>query len=110
MAYRANIKTKDEEYYKELILSCIPNCPSGVHYKDISDGCGINQRDVRAIIQKLREDGHPICGTPKDGYWVAQNKGELNETILKLKAQLGSIAYTINCLYKAQESLSLKEE
>ena len=37
-------------------------------------------RTIRLLISELREDGHAICGTPKDGYYIAATAEELEET------------------------------
>jgi hypothetical protein len=37
-------------------------------------------RGLRTMISELREDGHAICGTPRDGYYIAATPQELQET------------------------------
>lgn len=39
-----------------------------------------DERSVRFAVAALREDGHPICAHPNDGYFYAKNSGEINET------------------------------
>lgn len=38
------------------------------------------QRMVRMIVEQLRREGHPICATPRDGYFLAATAEELDET------------------------------
>lgn len=62
--------------------------------RHIGAGCGINARDLarqvvgvfvtggserqlRHMIEMLRRQGYHICGTPKDGYYMAANDAEL---------------------------------
>ena len=40
----------------------------------------INMRAVRQMITELREDGIAVCGHPADGYYIAANADELEET------------------------------
>ena len=107
--YTGKYKKKDESYYKELVLSQIPNEPSGMNSKDISKNINLCSRDVRLIIQKLRDDGHPICGTPHDGYWVARTSFDMNETIKKLESHISNCNYTLEALKSAQEQLKASE-
>ena len=38
------------------------------------------ERKLRQVIEELRLEGQHICGTPKDGYFIAKVDAELNET------------------------------
>ncbi len=38
------------------------------------------ERQLRKTIEDLRRQGHHICGTPKTGYFIAQNEAELLAT------------------------------
>ncbi|WP_337833051.1 hypothetical protein, partial [Pseudonocardia sp. TMWB2A] len=38
------------------------------------------ERQIRAVILHLRLRGYSICATPRDGYFIASNAGELDET------------------------------
>lgn len=44
-------------------------------------------RTVRHLVTQAREDGIAICGTPRDGYFMAANAEELEETIDFLKSR-----------------------
>lgn len=37
-------------------------------------------RYIRGLVETLREQGHPICAHPGDGYFLAANDAELNAT------------------------------
>lgn len=107
--YTGHYKNNEEDYLKELVLNYIPSEPSGVNSKDISKNLNICSRDVRLIIQKLRDDGNPICGTPHDGYWVARTSFDMNETIKKLESHISNCNYTLEALKSAQEQLKASE-
>lgn len=107
--YNGSYKKKDENYLKELVLSHIPNEPCGVNSKDISSNINLCSRDVRLIIQKLRDDGHPICATPENGYWMARTSWDMNDTMIKLKAHIKNSIDTYNSLVESQNALKRKE-
>lgn len=109
MAYIGTYRAKDESYFKELILNFIPTEPTNMNSKQLAEYIGLNSRDVRLIIQKLRNDGIPICGTPKDGYWIAQTSWDMNDTMIKLKAHIKNSIDTYNSLVKSQNDLKRKE-
>ncbi len=108
-SYSKGFKTKETNYLKELVFGRIPTRPIGVNSKDIARQTGINSRDVRFIIQMLRDDGEPICGTPKGGYWIAQYSDELNESINKLKSQITTMHDTLDSLCKIRDFMRLQE-
>lgn len=39
-----------------------------------------DERKLREAVVFLREQGHPVCATPGDGYFIAANDEELQET------------------------------
>lgn len=48
--------------------------------------CGIDgslaaERRLRTVVTELRLLGHPICGTPESGYFMARTPEELNHTL-----------------------------
>lgn len=107
--YNKGFKNNDTDYLKLLVLSRIPNRPTGVNSKDIARQTGVNSRNVRFIIQMLRDDGEPICGTPQKGYWIAQYSDELNESINKLKSQITTMHDTLDSLCKTRDFMRLRE-
>ena len=109
MAYKGAYKAKDEKYLKELILGCIPHKPTGLSSTKLADYLGLNARDVRLIVQKLRDDGYPICATPELGYWMARTSWDMNDTMSKLKAHIKNSIDTYNSLVESQNELKRKE-
>lgn len=45
---------------------------------------GYSERLLRRLVVELRMEGHHICGRPGDGYYLARNESELNDTCLFL--------------------------
>lgn len=39
-----------------------------------------DERRLRKVIEALRTAGHPVCGTPKTGYFLAATSAELDRT------------------------------
>lgn len=109
MAYNGTYKAKDEKYLKELILSIIPTEPSNTSSKQLANYVGLKSRDVRLLIQKLRDDGYPICATPENGYWIAQTSWDMNDTMIKLKSHIKNSIDTYNALVESQNELKRKE-
>ena len=109
MAYTGTYKAKDESYFKELLLNLIPTEPTHVNSKQLAEYAGLKSRDVRLLIQKLRDDGYPICATPEQGYWVARTSFDMNDTMIQLKSHIQNSIDTYNSLVKCQNALKRKE-
>lgn len=109
MAYKGTYKAKDESYFKELILNFIPKEPTHVNSKQLAEYIGLNARDVRLLVQKLRDDGYPICATPEQGYWMARTSWDMDDTMNKLKAHIKNSTDTYNSLVHCQNVLKRKE-
>ena len=109
MAYTGTYKAKDESYFKELLLNFIPMEPANINSKQLAEYVGLKSRDVRLIIQKLRNDGYPICATPEQGYWMARTSFDMNDTMSKLKAHIKNSIDTYNSLVESQNALKRKE-
>ena len=107
--YTGHYKNNEEDYLKEIVLNYIPSEPSGVNSRDISKNLNICSRDVRLIIQKLRDDGHPICATPHEGYWMARTSFDMDETIKKLESHINNCKGTLCALKSSQERLKASE-
>lgn len=60
---------------------------NGVHVKHLAQKLDATERAVRLLIKEAREDGHPICGKPESGYYLAATQEELQETINFLLAR-----------------------
>ena len=109
MAYTGTYKATDESYFKELLLNLIPTEPTHVNSKQLAEYAGLKSRDVRLLIQKLRDDGYPICATPEQGYWMARTSLDMNDTMRKLKAHIKNSIDTYNSLVESQNALKRKE-
>jgi len=53
---------------------------NGIGVKQLAEQLDMFPRLVRTHISDLREDGHAVCGTPKEGYYIAATARELQET------------------------------
>lgn len=47
----------------------------------------ITQRELRSLVEALREDGYHICATPTHGYFIAKSPTELEETCEFLRSR-----------------------
>jgi len=68
-------------------------------------GYAISARRARLHIEALRRDGHPICGVPLAGYYMARTAKELNEGCQFLRSR----AMTSLVLEAAMRRVSLPE-
>ena len=109
MSYTGKYKAKDESYFKELILNFIPKEPNHMNSKQLAEYIGLNARDVRLLVQKLRDDGYPICSTPEKGYWMARTSWDMDDTMIKLKSHIKNSIDTYNSLAQCQNVLKRKE-
>jgi biotin operon repressor len=53
----------------------------GVTAKDLAMWVGTSDREVRAQVSALREEGIAVCGHPRTGYFIAQTPAELQTTV-----------------------------
>lgn len=100
---------KDAQYYNDLVLSIIPNEPNNTSSKDIANILGMNSREVRIVIQRLRDAGYAICATPEKGYWLARTSFDMNETLLKMKSHIDNCISTYNSLIECRNKLKKEE-
>lgn len=98
------------DYAKSVVLNCL-SCDRqyAIHQRDIKAHTGYDMRTIRFIIQALRDDGEPICSTTYEGYWLACNSLELNETINQLKLQVATLQATIDSLTETCHKFELAE-
>lgn len=109
MAYKGAYKAKDEKYLKELVLGRIPDEPARLSSAKLAYYLGLNARDIRLLVQKLRDDGYPICATPEQGYWMARTSWDMDDTMVKLKSHIKNSIDTYNSLVECQNALKRKE-
>ena len=57
----------------------------GISARHLCARLDVPERRVRQLITEAREAGHAVCGMPRDGYYIAANAEELEETIEFLK-------------------------
>lgn len=69
--------------HKALVLTVLSRHigkGNGISVVQLSQQTDLLPRAIRSHISDLREDGHAVCGTPKDGYYIAATAEELEET------------------------------
>jgi biotin operon repressor len=99
-----------EEYMKELLLQSIPEGKhNSVSCKHLAFRLGCDKRTVVKLVQKLRDDGHPICSTTYDGYWIAIDVEDIDRTVKALRVRVTSLTDTIDSLMEARRLLLRKE-
>lgn len=59
----------------------------GVTARRLCARLGCHERHVRTLITELRADGIAVCGTPREGYYIAAVASELEETCKFLRAR-----------------------
>ncbi len=57
----------------------------GITAQRLAGRLDVPVRRVRQLVTEAREEGEAVCGTPRDGYYIAANDEELAETITFLK-------------------------
>ena len=69
------------------ILDCLREDHVGkenaVSSRDLERRFGICGRTVRRAVNKLRQDGHPVC-SDMAGYYLASSQKEINSTVTRL--------------------------
>lgn len=59
----------------------------GITARRLGARLACNERHVRTLVTQLREDGVAVCGKPSDGYFVAREPGEVEDTCQFLRAR-----------------------
>lgn len=54
---------------------------NGITVYTLAQQLDTSERQVRALVCDLRMSGHAVCGHPRDGYYIASNAEEMQETI-----------------------------
>lgn len=67
------------------ILQSHIGCGRGITATALGLEIGIDDRAVRRLITELRDDGVALCGTPRDGYYIAETPEELEKTCAFLR-------------------------
>ena len=63
-----------------LVLSRHSGKGNGICMRELENQTSMMARTLRSHITVLRDDGHAICGTPRDGYYIAVTPEELEST------------------------------
>lgn len=53
---------------------------NGISMRGLEQQLDMVPRSIRTHISDLREEGHAVCGTPRDGYYIAATPEELEQT------------------------------
>jgi biotin operon repressor len=60
---------------------------NGISMRELAQQLDMLPRIVRQQISDLRDDGHAICGTPAEGYYIAETAAELQHTCEFLRSR-----------------------
>ena len=82
-------------------------------YKPVNSGLvsrfsGLSGEGVRELVNSARREGQPICSS-RNGYWLARNTDELDETIRELTGRIMGIQAAVDGLKKARLTLEISE-
>ena len=86
--------TTEHPITRDLLLVALRNHigrANGITVKALAReilGCepeGGDERLVRKLVVELRREGHHVCAHPADGYYLAADADELNDTIAFLR-------------------------
>lgn len=76
--------------HKALVLTVLSRHigrGNGISMRELELQLDMLGRAVRKHISDLRDDGNAICGTPKDGYFIAATPEELETTCEFLRSR-----------------------
>lgn len=60
---------------------------NGISMRGLEQQLDLPARVIRMHISDLREDGHAVCGTPGEGYFIAETPAELEHTCAFLRSR-----------------------
>lgn len=73
----------DEEFPENPLLSILQSHVGrghGIGVKELAGMMDVPERKVRDYVTDARRSGHPVCGEPGTGYYLAATPEELEET------------------------------
>ena len=70
-----------------IILSRHIGSGNGISMRQLEQQLDMLPRPIRQCISDLRDDGHAICGTPGEGYYIAATAEELQHTCEFLRSR-----------------------
>ncbi len=59
----------------------------GISVEALAHDLETTARHVRTLVTELRLQGIPVCGTPRDGYYIANTPEELESTCAFLRSR-----------------------
>ena len=74
---------------------------NAVSSRELEQRFGICGRTVRRIVNRLRQDGHPIC-SDSTGYYLASNQKEINRTVTRLNELVTGVSNARTGLLQAR--------
>ena len=67
--------------------------------KELHSMTGYSDREIRAAVQTLRNNGYPVMSSSKkSGYWIARNEDEIHMLIAELKSRASEMMNTVRSL------------
>ena len=67
--------------------------------KQLYSMTGYSDREIRAAVQTLRNNGYPVMSSSKkSGYWIARNEDEIHMLIAELKSRASEMMNTVRSL------------
>lgn len=67
--------------------------------KQLYSMTGYSDREIRAAIQTLRNNGYPVMSSSRtNGYWIARNEDEIYMLVNELKSRANEIMNTARSL------------
>ena len=69
------------------VLSRHIGAGNGISMRGLEQQLDLVPRQIRRHISDLRKEGHAICGTPGDGYYIAETPEELEHTCEFLRSR-----------------------
>lgn len=67
--------------------------------KQLYSMTGYSDREIRAAVQTLRNNGYPVMSSSKtNGYWIARNEDEIYMLIAELKSRANEMMNTARSL------------
>lgn len=71
----------------QTLLSRHIGSENGITAQAVADLIEVPPRQVRLLVTDLRLDGVAVCGTPREGYYIARDAEELEATCAFLRAR-----------------------
>lgn len=101
---------KNTNYLKEVLLSKLGyGRHNAVHGHFLAGELGLTAQQIRKLVQFLRDDGHPICSSIYDGYWLGTTSMELDDCLEFLTHKRDAMNDTIEALTNTRNSILRKE-